>query len=269
MTTTYLRPGLPALAARPRGPLVIAHRGFSHVAPENTLHAVHRAAAAGADAVEVDVQRSRDGHLVVLHDRTLRRTTDVARLWPTRVGDPVESFTLAELRRLDAGSWKHPNFAGVGVPTLRQVLALLQRSGTDLLLDLKEPASHPGIATDLARLLDDHPHGGAEHVFVQSFDAGTLHDFARQRPSYRIGLLTLRAPALPAPAAWATAVNPWHHSITDSYVRRAQLAGLRTYAWTVNTEAEMRRLTLRGVDALITDRPDLARETISRELALV
>src|SRR5689334_10492901 len=92
--------------------LAVAHRGASDVAPENTLPAVRRAVAAGADLVEVDLRRARDGALVVLHDATLARTTDAARRLPGRAPWRVEDLTLAEVRLLDAGSWKDPRFAG-------------------------------------------------------------------------------------------------------------------------------------------------------------
>jgi glycerophosphoryl diester phosphodiesterase len=266
VTATSLRNRpLPQQAPAARQPLVIAHRGFSHVAPENTAHAVHRAAAACADAVEIDVQRTRDGHLVAIHDRTFRRTTDIATRWPGRADDPVESFTLAEIRRLDAGTWKHPNFAGVGVPTLREVLDVLRGTDTGLLIELKEPGAFGGIESDLTDVLDTHPGGRPEDVTVQSFDAETLHTFARLRPSYRIGLLTLSTPLRPQLVAWAGVVNPWHRGITETYVRRARLAGLQTYAWTVNEEQEMLRLARAGVDALLTDRPDLARQALLSE----
>ena len=115
----------PAAASAVIGPrvdashvLVIAHRGDSAVAPENTLPAMTAAARAGADLVEFDVQRTSDGHLVVVHDTTFARTTDVAQVFPGRADDPVGSFTLAEVRRLDAGSWLFPAYAGTRVPTL-------------------------------------------------------------------------------------------------------------------------------------------------------
>src|SRR5688500_13615694 len=110
----------PAGSTRVSGPavLAIAHRGARARAPENTLAAVREAAALGADAVEVDVQRTRDGALVLVHDATLSRTTDAASRLPRRGPWSVGSMTLREIRRLDAGSWKAPEYAGQRVPTL-------------------------------------------------------------------------------------------------------------------------------------------------------
>lgn len=100
----------------------IAHRGASGYVPENTLAAVRPGVEQGADLVEIDVQRSADGALVVMHDTTLARTTDVEEVFPDRAPWDVGDFTLAELRLLDAGSWFGHEFAGEPVPTLEQVL---------------------------------------------------------------------------------------------------------------------------------------------------
>ena len=105
-----------------RRPRVVAHRGAHAIAPENTLAAVAAAVSIGVDAVEVDVQSTRDGTPVVLHDPTLARTTDVARRHPGRAHDPVWTFTDEEVRRLDAGSARGAAFGGEPVPTLEQVV---------------------------------------------------------------------------------------------------------------------------------------------------
>lgn len=98
---------------------VTAHRGFSAAAPENTVPPEEAAAAAGADMVERDVQRTSDGHPIVVHDKTSARTTDVATVFPGRAKDPAGSFSLAEVQRLDAGSWKGARSRGTQVPTLQ------------------------------------------------------------------------------------------------------------------------------------------------------
>ena len=103
-------------------PLVVAHRGASADAPENTLSAVRAALVRDSDLVEVDVQRSKDGALVLMHDTTLSRTTNARNLFPTRGPWLVGQFTYAELSRLDAGSWKGPQFAGETIPTLEQLI---------------------------------------------------------------------------------------------------------------------------------------------------
>ena len=109
--------------------IAVAHRGGAGLAPENTLAAVHRALAGGADVVEIDVHRTRDGELVVLHDADVRRTTDAATALPGRESYAVADLTLADVRRLDAGSWKDARFAGERVPTLAEVVDVVARAG--------------------------------------------------------------------------------------------------------------------------------------------
>src|SRR4030095_10823194 len=122
---------------------IIAHRGASHDAPENTLAAVKLAWAQGADEVEVDVQFSKDGHVVVIHDDDTRKTTGVAK----RVRDQA----LAELRRLDVGRWKDPKWAGERIPTLAEVLATIP-SGKRLFVEIKcGPGCIPALAEDFRR----------------------------------------------------------------------------------------------------------------------
>lgn len=155
-------------------PAVVAHRGASALAPENTLPAFELAAALGADYVETDVQRSRDGVLFCFHDKTPggdlrgpeqrpeRVPTDVAAHFPGRVREPVGGFTWAELRRLDAGAWfneRHqqqarPGFVGVRIPSFDEYMdAVAARPGVGLLIELKSPELYPGIEEQVVRAL--------------------------------------------------------------------------------------------------------------------
>ncbi|MFD1824541.1 glycerophosphodiester phosphodiesterase [Mumia zhuanghuii] len=245
-----------------RRPRVVAHRGASAVAPENTLAAVAAAVTNGADAVEVDVQSTRDGVPVIVHDATLARTTDVARHLPRRANDPVPSFTYDEVRRLDAGSWFGPGHAGEPVPTLEQVLDTLRASGVGLLLEIKNPGSQPYLVAEVAEVLRCFSPGVA--VTVQSFDAEALRAFGRLMPTVPRGLLVRHTPRNPALEAWVSAVNPWHGAVTSAYVRRAQLAGLETYVWTANSRAAIRRAADAGVEGIITDRPSRALAVLRR-----
>ena len=181
-----LLPLSPARAAESSArPLVIAHRGASAYAPENTLAAVDRAAALGVDWVENDVQRTRDGELVVLHDDSLRRTTDVEEVFPDRAPWKVSDFTAAEIARLDAGSWFDAAYAGARVPTLEQFVHRVEEHRQRLLLEIKNPQLYPGIERQIVKVLGNEGWLDRGHVrgrlVVQSFSADsvrTVHDLS-------------------------------------------------------------------------------------------
>jgi glycerophosphoryl diester phosphodiesterase len=236
-------------------PWAVAHRGASHLAPENTLSALRSALARGADMVEVDVRRSADGALVLLHDESLRRTTNVAHVLPGRAPWRVADLTLPEVRGLDAGRWKSPTFTGEVVPTLEEAWDLVRRAGARLLLEVKQPADQPGIMHDVGRLLDERP-GAPGQVVVQSFDSFAVLDFAMARPHVPVGLLAPVAPDdLRHVAPWASYVNPHHRRVTRDYVRAVHEHGMRCVPWTVDDPRRVRRLIDAGVDGVISNRP--------------
>lgn len=249
----------PALTSRV---VTIAHRGASARAPENTLAAIREAAAMGADAVEVDVQRTRDGALVLLHDATLGRTTDVAARHPGRAPWSLGSFTLPDVRRLDAGSWKSRRYAGERVPTLRETLRTVGQLGDlRLLLELKLPERHPGIVADLSRVLRVAEVDGLidlRRVVVQSFDVSAVKELKARCPELTVGILGLPPRAhLPALGSWASQVNPHHAALDSSYVEAVHANGMRCLTWTVDRPFAMRRAIRAGVDGVITNKPDL------------
>jgi glycerophosphoryl diester phosphodiesterase len=258
-----------ARPSRPSGVMVIAHRGFSDIAPENTVPAMRAAATAGADLVEFDVQRTADGHLIVIHDPTFARTTDVATVFPGREADPVGSFTLAEVRQLDAGSWKGTQFAGTGVPTLDELLTAVRPTGSGLLLELKNPALYAGYELQVAQALSRHGFIGSGRVYVHSFDASSLTAFHRAAPSVPLGLITEDGTSnvTTGQDTWLRTVNPATGSITDAGVDGAQAQHLKVLAWPLDpsqsSAAQVERLVDDGVDGIITDNPILVRHEIA------
>lgn len=262
--TAQLDPhSLPGSSSAPATRVVnIAHRGASGALPENTMKAVQGAVIAGADLVEVDVHRTRDGALVVLHDATLRRTTDVARVFPSRADAPVRDFTLAELRRLDAGSWKARHHAGERVPTLAEVVETADRQSIGLLVELKRPDLYPGVVGDVVEVLRSRPEEHRRAVaagrrVVQSFDVAAMEELASQAPELPVGVLgTPPREHLRELGSWARQVNPNHLRLDRGYVDAVHEAGLACLAWTVNRERAMRRVLRLGVDGVITNHPD-------------
>jgi len=239
---------------------VVAHRGASADAPENTLAAVDEAIRQGADSIEVDVQRTADGHLVLLHDTTLVRTTDVASVFPGRATAPVGTFTLAELQRLDAGSWFAPEFAGEPIPTLDE---LIERTAgrAGLLIELKDPSSYPGIERQVADAI------GAPRpdVVVQSFDHAAMRRFAATAPEVPAGWLFATRPTdaqLDAAAAVADQTNPSFRVTDAALVTAVRSRGMEAGVYTVNSEADMRRMIDAGVQRIITDVPATLRAVL-------
>jgi glycerophosphoryl diester phosphodiesterase len=221
------------------------------------------ALAVGADMVEVDVRRTADGALVLMHDATLRRTTDAVRRHPTRSPWRVHDFTLAELRGLDAGSWKSSTFTGEPVPTLEEAWEVLRRAGSRLLLEVKDPGSQPGIMSDVVQSLTFPSPAGTplrDHVIVQSFDSHAVRTFHEQLPDVPVGLLSyVPVHELPRVAPWASYINPHHRWADRPYVDAVHGAGLGCLPWTVDAPRRVRRALRAGADGVISNRPDLVR----------
>ena len=240
-----------------RSPLCVAHRGASGFAPENTLVAVRAGIATGADHIEIDVRRTADRALVLHHDPSLARTTNVREVYPDRAPWRVADFTLAEISRLEAGAWFSPAYAGEPVPTLERVLDTLCGSGVGLLLELKDPGLQPGVVSELAselRYQSARPHAPA--VLVQSFDHEAMALFKAYEPGFDVGLIGKpRRTELRRLATWAAAVNPNHFSVDEGYVEAVQATGMRCMVWTPNTVRAMKRALRMGVDAITTDHP--------------
>ena len=247
---------------------VIAHRGSSGAAPENTIASVELALKHGSDVVENDIQRTADGALIVVHDLTLARTTDVEQVFPDRAPWNVRDFTLAEIKQLDAGSWFAPEFAGQRVPTLAEwAQAVGQKAG--MLLEVKSPELYPGIETDVDRELRALPefiyaqrHG---RVMMQSFNHLWLRAFDTLAVDVPVGLLFGGAPSeaqLADAATWAQAANPALGNMTQGTVEMIHRYGLKTYTWTVNGGQDMRRAINWGVDGVITNYPQVLRDIL-------
>jgi glycerophosphoryl diester phosphodiesterase len=191
-------------------PAVIAHRGASFDAPESTAAAYKVARDLGADYLELDLQRSKDGVLFALHDNNLQRTTDVASKFPERKDSPANAFTMAELKTLDAGSWfntayperARPAFAGLKILTLDEIIDIAQgspRHKPGLYIETKEPKQFPGIERDLKDKLQDRgwlsPNGstlgksalavgqGKGKVVLQTFEKSSLELLQQEMPN--------------------------------------------------------------------------------------
>jgi glycerophosphoryl diester phosphodiesterase len=277
--------------AAPATKINIAHRGASAYAPEHTIASYRLALAMGADFVEQDLAVTRDGVLICLHDATLERTTDVERVFPDRAttvsvdgtmrrGWLANDFTLAEIKRLDAGSWFDAKFAGERVPTFDEVVAVV-KGKAGLLPELKTPETYAGRAVHfealVAAALDRHglrgPAADAKTpVILQTFGETSARTLAEIEIGVPVVLLVSDARRLGS----AEAVRAWQGIVsglgpdkaivarTPALVQWAHAAGLTVMPYTFRAKdggdvtAEMRRFLYElNVDGLFTDNPDL------------
>ncbi|MFG2221599.1 glycerophosphodiester phosphodiesterase [Streptomyces sp. NPDC048644] len=256
--------------------VTVAHRGAPAYAPENTIASIDRAHRLGSDWVENDVQRTKDGELIVMHDTTLDRTTNVEQVFPGRSPWKVADFTLNEIEKLDAGSWFGPEFTGERVPTLQTYLDAVTHNGQKLLLELKSPELYPGI--ELQTLLELRHEGWLDrnHVkhrlIVQSFNGDAIKTVHTLRPDVKTGFLGNPTTAqLPDYAKFCDQINPTYKAATPAYIDAVHaLKGphgrpLEVYTWTVDDAATAVELARSGADGIISNRADLVRGALENK----
>jgi glycerophosphoryl diester phosphodiesterase len=252
-------------------PVNLAHRGASALAPENSLEAFRIAVEAGAGGLELDVHMTRDGHVVVIHDPTVERTTSGK--------GAISEMTIDELRALDAGYGFSPyggrtrpyRGRGVRVPTLEEVLE--EFPGVAVNIDIK--AAYPGVEAAVLQVLRETDAWG--RALVVSTPYATVKRFRKISGGYistgasrwEIGvfyfLSRLRLERLLSPSYDALQVPLRHRGIplvTPRFVRAAHARGVRVDVWTINRADEMRRLLALGVDVIMTDRPGTLAEVL-------
>lgn len=227
-------------------PFVVGHRGGSGLAPENTLPALEAGIAAGADRVEVDIQRTTDGVLIVFHDDTLERLTNGTGVMAQK--------SLSELKALDAGSHFSPKFAGTTLPTLDEALALVMSKGKHLVIEAKSPAEFPGIEAQLLEAIRQHQ--AEKHVTVISFDHAWLKQFKALAPQIPVGILDVR-PISPR-EKWAEIIDLYWVAVAlhPLLARRLRKLGYEVWVWTVNRVWQMRLMRWLGVVGVTSDYPN-------------
>lgn len=242
-------------------PLVIGHRGYCAIAPENTLPSFQRALGAGADLVEMDYQHSKDGVPVVIHDHILDRTTDARKKWRRR-RIKVSRTTAAEIQTLDAGIWFNASFAGAKVPLLTEALDLICGIGCIAVVERKS-----GDAATLVKLLRDRRL--FSQVVVIAFDWKFLRQLHESEPKVILG-------ALGPPVRLSNGRRPtrvrrglsvrindlmktgaklavWNHRVSQRAVQKARHRGLRVWVYTINDARQAQQLIARGVSGIITN----------------
>jgi glycerophosphoryl diester phosphodiesterase len=238
-----------------RVPWVIAHRGASGHAPENTFAAFRRAVELGAGFIETDLHLTRDGRFVAIHDPILDRTTNGR--------GPVSALTLAQLRRLDAGHWYDREFSGERIPTLEDILAFSREHDVVFYLEIKYDVAW-GMHHALVAAIQNA--GNAARTIVISFEPSTLKEVRDLDASIMVGLLvdeesTAKKPDFVKTATDCGARQLCMHStmLTEQSVERAHEADLLVAGWTINEADQMRAAIRAGVDGIMTDLPDRLR----------
>ncbi len=243
----------------PKLPKVIGHRGAAKAAPENTLDSIREARRERATWIEVDVKLTADNQLILLHDDLIDRTTSGK--------GAAALLTLAEIKKLDAGSWFAPNFAGIKIPTLEEAVTEMLRLNLNCNFEIKPcPGREAATAEFAMRELQRLWPADRDKPLISSFAHESLkvaHDLAPEFP--RAVLIEDK------PETWkelcesvaAVGLNPWHKTLTREWASAIKAAGYLIATYTVNEPARARELFSWGVDAVFSDVPGvLIREAV-------
>jgi glycerophosphoryl diester phosphodiesterase len=264
---------------------IIAHRGARSLAPENTLPAAAKALEVGADGWELDVAMSVDGELVVLHDDTLERTSNVAQVFPDRRPWRVYDFSLDELRRLDFGTWfvkedpfkqasdgnistvELESFVGASIPTLREALVFTKDNQWWVNIEIKDASGTYADAVIVERVVALVEELEMQHqVLISSFNFDYLRQVKTLQPNLSIGVLTSQAVSDPLTLMGELSAQAFHPSlkvVRPEQVKLLRQAGYAVNVWTVNDESDMRDLMAMGVSGIFTDFPQLLKKALS------
>lgn len=232
---------------------VTAHRGFSHIAPENTIYAFEEAIAAGSDYIELDVQQTKDGQLVVFHDTVLDRTTDGT--------GKLRNYTYEQLQELSCGSWfKKGDFSDAKIMLLSEVLDLV---GDDVLLniEIKKSGKTDETARKAAEMLIEYDM--TDSCYITSFNYSALKSVKKVDPDIKTALIAnIATPSIYTQLNDIDALSLNYIFVNQNIINSIHKSGKRVFVWTVNTREDMDRMISLGADNIITDRPDIATKAV-------
>lgn len=236
---------------------ILAHRGASGYAPENTMAAFKKAIELKADGIELDVHLSKDGHLIVMHDETLDRTSNGKGL--------ILNYTLEQLKELDAGSWFSEEFKGEKIPTLNEVLDLIKETSLYLNIEIKAGYKfYPNIEEKVLNLLNEY--NMMKRCIISSFDHYCLARVKELNEHINTGILysaALYEPWEYARSLKVSALHPDYITLDEDFIKGATSHNFQINTYTVNDESAMKKLATFKVSSIITNYPDKAREIVS------
>jgi glycerophosphoryl diester phosphodiesterase len=245
----------------------VAHRGASGYAPEHTIPSYKMGEMMHGDYIEIDLQMTKDGKLIAMHDETLDRTTNGT--------GQVKDYTLEQIKKLDAGSWfnekypqyANPHYVGLQVPTLEEIFRKFGKNA-QYYIETKSPEVYPGMEKELLRLVNDY-HINKKTLLVQSFSAASLLKVKELDPSLKlIQLLSYNSNAvitdteIAAIKKYAIGIGPNYTYLNKDYVQKVTNKGLAIHPYTVNDKETMKKLIDWGVTGMFTNFPDLLHEVI-------
>ncbi|WP_343249468.1 glycerophosphodiester phosphodiesterase [Diplocloster hominis] len=235
---------------------VTAHRGGARTAPENTMSALMNAVEELADYAEIDIQETKDGQLILLHDSSLKRTAGLnKKIW---------EVNYDEIRNLDAGGWFRKEFAGEPIPTLSEVLDYC-KGKLNLNIEIKSNGHNEDIVPKVIGLIEEYHM--EDQCIVTSMDYHFLRQVKELNPGMTTGYIMSVAYGDVSRLEYADLLSVKYIYVTESMVRSAHEAGKQVHAWTVNAKGNMMRMNSIGVDNIITDRTTLVREVLAQENA--
>lgn len=248
-------------------PIIVAHRGASAYAPENTLASIKKAIAMGVDMVEIDVQLTKDKQIVLMHDLTVDRTTNGK--------GRVKDLLFDDIRKLDAGLWFSTEFAGEKIPTLEEVIETV-KGKCKLLIEVKRvKTKNPEIEAKIIQLIDKYK--AYNWCVVQSFETEVIKNIQAIDKSVECHkLVTMNLSVLPLHLdsriktgtiykyKTVQAINPYFKMLNKRKVDKIHSRGQKIITWTVNEKEDMKRMIEMGVDGIITNYPDRLIELLKK-----
>lgn len=233
--------------------IIYGHRGASCYAPENTFAAYNKAIEMGANGIEIDVHKSKDGHLIVCHDEKVDRTTN-------GIGY-IKDLTLKEIKKLDAGSWFDNKFRGEKIPLLNEVLEFVKDRNIFLNIEIKNgPIFYEGIEHDIVKAV--RAYDLIENTIISSFNHFSLAHIKNIDKRFKTGILYIAGMIDPweyATKIGASYIHPLYLTINEEIVSKSQNNGIKVNVFTVNREEDAKLMKLFKVDGIITDCPDICK----------
>lgn len=230
--------------------LKIAHRGVPSLAPENTMISFKRAIEFNIDVLEIDIHRTIDGELVVIHDPTTNRTSQEKGV--------INKLTYETLTKYDVGKWQGQAYIGEQIPLFQDVLKLIKDTHIKLLIEIKQPENYPNIESDIIAMIKQHDIS-YNQIMIQSFNRNSIQKISTLLPDIELGVLIkkknrfISKRAIKKIGEYANYINPNYKIVTRKFVEAAHASQLKVLPYTINNKSTAQKMLAMGVDGLISD----------------